>query len=319
MKPIHLNGQSLTREQVVAVAYGATVELDTAQLDRRLKSGELTLAIEIPAGFGKDLEAGRKPEAGVWIDGAMPFRAETVRGYVSGLAMGYLVERAKLHTGNTTALLPADIGIRFRYNQEFKSAFAMVPGIIMLMLIMIPAMMTAVGVVREKETGSIANFRSTPVTQLEFLIGKQAPYVAIAFASFLILVAEAYVLFSVPVKGSFAALASGALFYVLATTGFGLLISSFTRTQIAAIFATPIIAMAPSINFSGMLTPVSSLDKAQRVFGLGFPTAWFQQISVGTFTKGLGFTELWQNHIALIVFAVVFIGAARIALPKQEN
>ena len=293
--------------------------LDTAQLDRRLKSGELTLAIEIPAGFGKDLEAGRKPEAGVWIDGAMPFRAETVRGYVSGLAMGYLVERAKLHTGNTTALLPADIGIRFRYNQEFKSAFAMVPGIIMLMLIMIPAMMTAVGVVREKETGSIANFRSTPVTQLEFLIGKQAPYVAIAFASFLILVAEAYVLFSVPVKGSFAALASGALFYVLATTGFGLLISSFTRTQIAAIFATPIIAMAPSINFSGMLTPVSSLDKAQRVFGLGFPTAWFQQISVGTFTKGLGFTELWQNHIALIVFAVVFIGAARIALPKQEN
>lgn len=293
--------------------------LDTAQMDGRLKSGELTLAIEIPAGFGKDLVAGRKPETGIWIDGAMPFRAETVRGYVSGLAMGYLAERAKLHTGNTTALLPADIGVRFRYNQEFRSAFAMVPGIVMLMLIMIPAMMTAVGVVREKETGSIANFRSTPVTQIEFLLGKQAPYVAIAFLSFLILVAEAFVLFGVPVKGSFAALASGALFFVLATTGFGLLISSFTRTQIAAIFATPIIAMAPSLNFSGMLTPVSSLDKAERVFGLGFPTAWFQQISVGTFTKGLGFAELWQNHIALIVFAAVYIGAARIALPKQEN
>jgi ribosome-dependent ATPase len=293
--------------------------LDTAQLDRRLTSGELTLAIEIPAGFGKDLAAGRKPEAGIWIDGAMPFRAETVRGYVNGLAMGYWEERAKLQTGSTAALLPADINVRFRYNQEFRSAFAMVPGIIMIMLIMIPAMMTAVGVVREKETGSIANFRSTPVTQLEFLIGKQAPYVAIAFASFLILVAEALLIFNVPVKGSFAALASGALLFVLATTGFGLLISSFTRTQIAAIFATPIIAMAPSLNFSGMLTPVSSLDEAQRLFGLGFPTAWFQQISVGTFTKGLGFAELWQNHIALVVFAVIYIGAARIALPKQEN
>ena len=293
--------------------------IDTVQLDKRLKSGELTLAINIPAGFGKDLEAGRKPEAGIWIDGAMPFRAETVRGYVSGLAMGFLVEREKLHTGNATALQPADIGFRFRYNQEFRSAFAMVPGIVMFMLIMIPAMMTAVGVVREKETGSIANFRSTPVTQIEFLIGKQAPYVAIAFLSFLILVAEAYILFNVPVRGSFATLASGAFIYVLATTGFGLLISSFTRTQIAAIFATPILAMVPSLNFSGMLTPVSSLDKAGRAIGLGFPSAWFQQISVGTFTKGLGFAELWQNHIALVIFAVVFIGAACIALPKQEN
>ena len=293
--------------------------LDTAQLDNRLKSGELTLAIEIPAGFGKDLEAGRKPEAGIWIDGAMPFRAETVRGYVSGLAMGYLVERAKLHDWRYDCAsasryqrpVPLQSGIQERLRHG--------AGHLMIMLIMIPAMMTAVGVVREKETGSIANFRSTPVTQIEFLIGKQAPYVAIAFASFLILVAEAYLLFNVPVKGSFAALASGALLFVLATTGFGLLISSFTRTQIAAIFATPIIAMAPSLNFSGMLTPVSSLDEAQRIFGLGFPTSWFQQISVGTFTKGLGFAELWQNHIALVVFAVVYIGAARIALPKQEN
>ncbi|MBI2717658.1 MAG: ribosome-associated ATPase/putative transporter RbbA [Rhizobiales bacterium] len=289
------------------------------QIDNRLRSGEIKLAVEVPAGFGKDLKAGRKPEVGIWLDGAIPFRAETTRGYVGGVAMGYLVERAKLHTSNANALLPADIGIRFRYNQEFRSAFATVPGVIMLMLIMIPAMMTAVGVVREKETGSIANFRSTPVTGLEFLVGKQAPYVAIAFLSFLILVAEAYVLFGVPVKGSFAALASGAFFYVLAATGFGLLISSFTRTQIAAIFATPILAMVPALNFSGMLTPVSSLDGVGRAIGLGFPSAWFQQISVGTFAKGLGFAELWQNHLALLVFAIAFIGAARFALPKQED
>lgn len=292
---------------------------DTAQLESRLRSGELTLAIEVPSGFGRDLEAGRRPEAGIWIDGAMPFRAETVRGYVTGLAMGYLAERAKFQSGGTAALLPADINVRFRYNQEFKSAFAMVPGTIMILLIMIPAMMTAVGVVREKETGSIANFRSTPVTHLEFLIGKQAPYVAIAFVSFLSLVAEAYVLFGVPVKGSFPALASGALLFVIATTGFGLLVSSFTRTQIAAIFATPIIAMAPSLNFSGALTPVSSLGTVERLFGQTFPTAWFQQIDVGAFTKGLGFAELWQYHIALVIFATVYIGAARLALSKQEK
>ena len=290
----------------------------TAQLDDRMRSGELSLAIEIPAGFGKDLRAGRTPEAGVWIDGSMPFRAETTRSYASGLAMSYHTEQVERGGAAATVAMPANIGMRFRYNQEFRSSFAIVPGAIMLMLILIPAMMTAVGVVREKETGSIANFRSTPVTQAEFLIGKQAPYVAISFFSFLLLMGVALVVFGVPVKGSFAALATGAFLYILATTGFGLLVSSFTRTQIAAIFATPILAMVPAMNFSGMLTPVASLATPARIFGMAFPSVWFQQISVGTFTKGLGLAELWYNDIFLIFFAVVYIAAACLALPKQE-
>jgi len=292
---------------------------DAVQLDDRMRGGELMLAIEIPSGFGRDVVAGRNPEAAVYIDGSNPFRAETARGYVSGLAVNYFAEQAKQHVGKTITVLPADIGVRFRYNQEFRSAAANVPGVIMFVLMLIPAMMTAVGVVREKETGSIANFRSTPVTQAEFLIGKQAPYAAIAFVNFLILVAVSYVLFDTPVKGSLAAFAFGAFLYVLATTGFGLLISSFTRTQIAAIFATPIILMVPSIDFSGMLTPVSSLSAPARIFGLAFPTAWFQQISLGTFTKGLGFSALWSYHAVLFVFAAAYIGVSCAILPKQEN
>lgn len=291
---------------------------DPVDLNRRMVSGELTLAIEIPRGFGRDLAIGLAPEVGIWIDGAVPFRAETVRSYISGLALTYLADRKRQRGEDIAVLSPADINVRFRYNQEFRSAFAMVPGILMLMLFIIPAMMTAVAVVREKETGSISNFRSTPITRIEFLIGKQAPYVGIAFLSFLILVAEAYVLFGVPVRGSFVTLAAGALVYVMATTGFGLLISSFTRTQLAAIFATPVIAIAPSMNFSGMLTPVSSLGGMARLFGQGFPGVWFQEISVGTIAKGLGFAGLWQNHLALALFALAYIGASCAALRKQE-
>lgn len=288
------------------------------ELDRRMRAGELTFAIEIPPEFGRDLINGRNPEVGVWLDGAMPFRAETTRGYIEGLAQSYLQDQSLRRGVKIGDALPIGVETRFRYNQAFKSVIAVVPGVVMLMLILIPAMMTAVGVVREKESGSIANFRSTPVTKLEFLIGKQIPYAAIAFLSFVTLLAEARYLFDVPVKGSMPTLWAAAALYVCATTAFGLLVSSFTRTQVAAIFATAILSMIPSVNFSGLLVPVSSLSGGARVFGLTFPAAWFQQVSLGTFAKSLGFFDLWHNLVALGLFTAALVAAAALALRKQE-
>ncbi len=291
----------------------------TAEIEQRLRSGELKLAIEIPANFGRNLLKGSKTEIAIWLDGAMPFRAETTRSYLDGLTQQYFSEQARRHFGRSAELTQVGIEARFRYNQAFKSVFAIVPSVITLLLIVIPAMLTAVGVVREKENGSIANFRSTPVTGIEFLIGKQIPYVVIAFASFLSLVVLARVLFGVGVKGSALALVVGGFIYVIASTGFGLLVSSFTKTQVAALFATVVITLVPAINFSGLLVPVSSLSGGARVFGLAFPAAWFEQISVGTFTKALTFAQLWQNHLMVAGFAVVFMTAAVLAVKKQET
>jgi ribosome-dependent ATPase len=290
-----------------------------AELDHRLRSSEIRLAVEVPAGFGKDLMRGARPEVGIWLDGAMPFRAETARGYVGGVAAHFFADREERRVGRSIDAAPVRVESRFHYNQAFRSVYAIVPGVIMLMLVLIPAMMTAVGVVREKETGSIANFRSTPVTKLEFLAGKQAPYAVIALLSFASLVGLALTVFGVPVRGSAAALAAGAVLYVLATTAFGLLVSCFTRTQVAAIFGTAIITMLPSVNFSGFLSPVSGLSGGARVLGVSFPASWFQTISVGTFTKGLGFAELWTNHLALAGFTIAFLAAAEAALRKQEK
>ena len=214
-----------------------------AELDHRLKSGELKLALQIPTNFGKDLLTDKRPELSVWLDGAMPFRAETANGYVQGLAQTYLTDQAA--RGHIAGLrpLPVNLEARFKYNQAFKSVYQTIPSTIMLVLILIPAMMTAVGVAREKETGSIANFRSTPITGIEFLLGKQLPYVAIGLASFMTLLLVAIYLFGVPVKGSVAALLAGVFVYIGAATGFGLLVSCFTSTQIAAIFTTTILTL----------------------------------------------------------------------------
>ncbi|MCX5495872.1 ribosome-associated ATPase/putative transporter RbbA [Kaistia dalseonensis] len=288
------------------------------ELDRRMRSGELSLAIEIPPDFGRDLLLGNEPEVGIWVDGAMPFRAETTRGYISGISVSYLVDQYLRTYGTTISPYPVNIETRYRYNQDFKSINAIVPSVIMLMLVLIPAIMTAISVVMEKESGSIANFRSTPVTRLEFLAGKQLPYIAIAFASFLTMLLASVLVFGVPFKGSLLTLLLASLLNVMATTSFGLFISSFTKTQVAAIFATAIIAIVPAVNFAGLLVPVSSLSGGGRLLGLAFPAAWYQPISVGTFTKGLGLPDLWINLVVLGLFAVGFLTAAVISLRKQE-
>jgi len=189
----------------------------------------------------------------------------------------------------------------------------------MLLLMLIPSMMTAVGVVREKELGSITNLYATPVTRLEFLLGKQLPYVVVAMVSFVSLLAMALLLFRVPVQGSLAALTAGALLYVMASTGFGLLVSSFVKTQIAAIFAAAILSIMPTINFSGFLSPVSSLAGGGRTVGYGFPASYFQQISVGTFTKALGFSDLLVNYLALALFIIAILALSLALLRLQER
>jgi ribosome-dependent ATPase len=288
------------------------------ELDRRLRSGELQLVIEVPPSFGRDLMAARKAELSVWLDGAMPFRAETTRGYVAGLTTQFAQSVVASHAASSHAPTPFTIETRFRYNQDFKSANAMVPSVIMLMLMLIPAIMSAIGVVREKETGSIANFRSTPISRFELLFGKQLPYIAIAMGSFVMLVLIALFVFQVPIRGSAWVLVLATLLYVSATTGFGQLISSFTRTQVAAVFATAILSVIPAVNFSGLMVPVASLSGGGRLIGVSLPPAWYQPVSVGVFTKGLGAADLWPNLVMLGFFFLLFLVVAQLGLRKQE-
>ena len=293
--------------------------VDTGQSEQRLKSGELKFAIEVPEGFGKALLQGRTPQIAVWLDGAMPFRAETASGYIEGVTSAYAATLAVQEYGSAASADSLQIVTRYRYNPAFESVYAITPGVVMLLCMMIPAMMTSVGIVREKEMGSITNLYATPVTRAEFLLGKQLPYMAIAYASFVSLVSLVVFAFGVPVTGSVSALALGAVLYAGCATGFGLLISAFVNSQIAAIFATAILAIVPAINFSGFLTPVSTLGGGAHFMGLFFPTSWFQSLSVGAITKGLGFAQLVPNIVVLGVIAVVLFSAAAFFLRKQEK
>jgi ribosome-dependent ATPase len=287
------------------------------ELDRRLRNGELRFAVEIPSGFQRDLYAKRQPTVLAYVDAAVPFRAETVRDYVENATDQFETQFRK-DSGIAPAGQAINADTRALYNQSFDSVYAMVPGDVMLLLILIPSMLTALAVVREKELGSIANFYAAPATKGEFLLGKQLPYVAVSLIQFVTLVLLAVLLFHVPVKGSIATLALGGVIYVLASTGFGLLISVFAATQTAAIFAAAIITILPAVQFSGMFVPVSSLTGVAAFAGKIFPSTYFQAISIGTFTKALGLATLWPNIVALAVIATVYFAVSVVLLPKQE-
>jgi len=291
---------------------------DYADLDRRLKNGEINASIEIPPNFGEDIKRGRPAWVSAWIDGAMPFRAETIRGYLQGMHQVYLSDPA-VKTTQAASTPPADIEIRFKYNQDFDSLFAMVPSTLAMMLALFPAILMALAVVREKELGSITNLYVTPVTRLEFLLGKQLPYVVVALINFIVMFLMAIFVFGVPLKGSFLALLAGTVIYVFTTTGYGMLISTFCKTQIAALFGTAILTILPAQQFSGMMTPVSSLSGTAQIIGLGFPMSYYRPISVGTFTKGLGFADLGASILTLIVFVPVLTGISLLLLRKQER
>lgn len=292
---------------------------DYAELDRRMRAGEISLAIEIPPGFGRDLLRGRPVQVGAWIDGAMPQRAETVRGYVQGIHQQWQGARLREALGDAATTPLATVETRFRYNPDVRSLPAMVPAVIPLLLMLIPAILAALSVVREKELGSIINFYVTPATRLEFLLGKQIPYIVLAMASFLLLVVMAVMLFRVPVTGSFAVLALGAFLYVISATAFGLLISSFVRSQVAALFGTALLTILPAVQFSGLIDPVSSLEGAGRLIGEIFPTTHFVSISRGTFSKALGFRDLWASFIPLLLSAPALIGLTAVFLRKQAR
>ena len=309
---------------------------DYADLDSRMRAGEISLAIEIPPDFGRDVnrqgtgqvdafgKISDSVQIGAWIDGSMPRRAETVLGYVMGMHQGWILERASRKAGhairgNASPIIPAFVETRFRYNPDVLSLPAMVPADFPMLLMMIPAMLAALSVVREKELGSILNLYVTPVTRTEFLLGKQLPYIVLALLNFLLMSLMSITLFGVPIKGSYLTLTIATIPYVIFSTGFGLFVSSFTRSQIAALFMTMLGTMIPVMQFSGMLSPVSSLVGLAAVIGDLYPASHYLTISRGVFNKGLGFAALQGSFWPLLIAVPVILGLSIILLRKQET
>lgn len=289
-----------------------------AELDKRMANGELSVVVEFPPKFGRDVEEGNSPEVAFWIDGANPNRASTVNGYVAMVHnewLNYLQQYSP--DGSPNDLI--SVQTRYRYNPDVKSLPAMVPATIPILLMMIPAILAALSVVREKEMGSITNLYVTPLTRTEFLLGKQFPYLIFSMLSAFLLIVMAVTIFDVPIKGSFLTLIVSLLVYCVISTGFGLLASSVTRSQIAVIFLTMLATILPAVQLCGLTNPVETQKGAALVIGKVYPTSHMLLISRGVFNKALGFAELHHEFMILLITAPIILGLGVLCLKKQES
>ncbi|MDE2401462.1 MAG: ribosome-associated ATPase/putative transporter RbbA [Burkholderiales bacterium] len=294
---------------------------DPSEIETQLRASKSWLVIDIPPGFGRNLIGARQPEVGFFVDGGSLVRAAQISNVARAVSLEHALDFIRSTPGLELGTMPVNVEPRLAYNQDYRSIFAFAPSMLMLGLTLVPAMLTALGVVREKEMGTIVNLYGSPGSVSEFLIGKQLPYVALTMLSYALLVLVLVLFFAIPLKGSIIALTAGALAYAFAITGLGLLISAFVQTQVAAQFLTAILCVVLTTNFAGMLSPVSTLTGGSYWIAVGFPASWFQSVSLGVFTKGWVLqSQQWAPACAAMFgFAALYLTMARLFVSKQER
>jgi ABC-2 type transport system permease protein len=298
------------------------------EVEKLVIDNSLRAVIIIPPRFGEELRAGRATSVQTWIDGTFPFRALTAKGYVTAINAAINLDALSAHFSALTgasrdsiraALQPVRIETRYLYNQEVKSIWSIAPKLIMVILMLSPPFLTALGVVREKESGAIYNVYSSTLSRGEYLIGKLLPYVAISVVNACALTAFALLLFGAPFKGDPLFFLLSTILYVVCTTGIGLLVSVMVNTQVAAMVGTAIVTVVPAVLYSGMIIPIPSLSAVASVIAHLLPGMYYAEIAMGSFLKGVGFASLWLDLLILALYATGLFTAGFLAFHKRPK
>jgi ABC-type multidrug transport system permease subunit len=292
------------------------VDTDPTRLERLLRSGTARVIIDIPPDFGRQIASRLPTEVGVTIDGSFPTRAGVINGYVAAVNALYNQRLLQQVRGEGT-VLPVQMDLSVWYNPSLESKNAIVPGLLVLILMLFPAILGALLVVREKESGTIFNFYASPVRRIEIILGKLLPYLAVALLDYLLIFVLSLLVFRVRFVGSVIVLSLGALLYSVCTIGIGLLISILTRSQLAAMLVTFLATVTPAFNYSGFITPVGAMDRLGQWIAQLIPATHFMTVVRGSYLKGLGLAFYWPHLTALAVYTAVVYGLCWAFLRKR--
>jgi ABC-2 type transport system permease protein len=286
-----------------------------------IRSGRARVVVDIPPDFGRRLSAGEPATVGVTVDGSFPSRGQIGAGYVAAINSLYnerlLREYLARHGAGDDRSWPVQMELAVWYNPTLESKNFIVPGMLVVILMIFPPLLSALLIVRERESGTILNLYCSPAGRWDILAGKALPYVGVSFLDFLLIFAASLWLFRVRFVGTVWMLVVGALLYSVCTVGLGLLISTVTRSQLAAMLATFLGAVAPAFTFSGIFTPTASLDAVGRFVSRLIPATYFMDVVRGSYLKGGGVAPYLPSLAILTLYAVVIYGAAWLALRKR--
>jgi ABC-2 type transport system permease protein len=286
-----------------------------------IRSGRARVVLDIPPDFGRRLSASEPVTVGITVDGSFPSRAQIALGYVEAvsalhnqrLLRDWLVEQG-YRRGQP---LPVQMSMSVWYNPTLESKNFVVPGMLVIVMMIFPPLLSALLIVRERESGTILNLYASPASRWDILAGKALPYVAVSFTDFLVIFLASVWLFRLRFVGDPWLLSAAALLYSVCTIGLGLLISALTRSQLAAMLATFLIAVAPAFTFSGIFAPVASQDAVGRFVARLIPATYFMDVVRGAYLKGGEAAAYAPDVAGLAVYATVVYGVAWLALRKR--
>jgi ABC-2 type transport system permease protein len=286
-----------------------------------IRSGRARVVLDIPPDFGRRLSANETVAVAVTVDGSFPSRGQISLGYVEAVSTLYNQQllRAWLveHGRRGGQVLPVQMEMSIWYNPTLESKNFIVPGMLVIVLMIFPPLLSALLIVRERESGTILNLYCSPASRWDVLAGKALPYIAVSFLDFLVIFGVSVWLFQLRFVGSAWLLSGAALLYSTCTIGLGLVISALTRSQLAAMLATFLVAVAPAFTFSGIFAPVASQDAVGRFVARLIPATYFMDVVRGAYLKGGGAAPYAPDVVALVVYAVVVYTVAWLALRKQ--
>lgn len=298
------------------------------QVEHLLLNNSIRAVLILPPQFGQRLQAGQAAEAQTWVDGTFPFRALTAKAYITAINAAINLDNLSQHLSRQTGLSsehwrnllqPVKIQTRYLYNQEVKSIWSLAPKLIMVILMLSPPFLTALGVVREKETGAIYNVYASTLKRGEYLVGKLLPYVMISLINAMLLTLMAWLLFGTPFKGNALLFFIATALYVVCTTGIGLLVSVVVNTQVAAMVGTAIVTVVPAVLYSGMIIPISSLSDVASVIAHALPGMYYAEIATACFLKAVGFAALWDDLLILLIYTLLLFSAGYMAFHKRPG
>ena len=305
----------LRRSDRFAIAgTGATT---IADVRHAIMTGRVAAGIVIPPNYG---DSGNTTPVRLLADGSDLFSTQSVLRAAQGIIQAATLKRLRQAAGPFGTMMPSLAAsapeVAILYNPDLKSSYVMIPGLVGLVMVFIATLMTALGVVRERERGTMEQLIVTPVRPLELMLGKVAPYLLIAAFDFVVVVAVGLWLFAVPLRGSFLLLAVASLFFLLGALGVGLLVSTASQNQQQAM-QLAMFTLFPQFIFSGFIFPLAAMPWGVRWIGYLMPLTYFMPITRGVFLKAEEWTGLWPNVLILAVYGVCVLVLAATRFQKR--
>jgi len=285
-----------------------------------IDNNSVRAGIIIPPGYGRTLGTGRTAQVAFVLDGSDPTVASTALAAATMIgqtqATKIMMERLEKRGLSNVIRAPIDVRTQVWYNPGLVSAYYMIPALIGQILQFLTTILTATSIVRERERGTIEQLIVTPLRSWELVVGKLTPYVLISFMDTIEVLAAGVILFRVPINGSLVLLLILAALFLVTTLGLGLFISTIANTQQEAMLTT-MFTILPSIFLSGFFFPLAAMPTWLQVISYIIPLRYFLIITRGIILKGVGIEALWSEILALVIFAVLIMGAAAVRFRKS--